>query len=66
MPPYQLPLRDVTLRSSSVLSLGKPNRHKLGQTIRLCELLNVLLCLLCPAAIKPGADKVEHYYCSLP
>ncbi|KAH6891540.1 hypothetical protein B0T10DRAFT_595824, partial [Thelonectria olida] len=33
-----------------------------GQTIQLCEQLNVLLCLVCPAAIKPGVDKVEHHY----
>ena len=27
-----------------------------------CEQLGVLLCLLCPAAIKPGADQVKHHY----
>jgi hypothetical protein len=33
-----------------------------GQVIRLCEELGVLLCLLCPAAIKPGTDQVKHHY----
>jgi hypothetical protein len=32
------------------------------QVIQLCEELNVLLCLLCPAAIKPGTDQVRHHY----
>jgi hypothetical protein len=32
------------------------------QIIQLCEELNVLLCLLCPAAIKPGVDQVKRHY----
>ena len=32
------------------------------QTIQLCEQLDVLLCLICEAAIKPEVDKVEHHY----
>ncbi|EXL40286.1 hypothetical protein FOCG_17174 [Fusarium oxysporum f. sp. radicis-lycopersici 26381] len=32
------------------------------QMIQLCEQLDVLLCLICEAAIKPEADKVEHHY----
>jgi hypothetical protein len=33
-----------------------------GQVIQLCKELNVLLCLLCPAAIKPGTEQVKHHY----
>ncbi|KAL3587410.1 hypothetical protein FPOAC2_13307 [Fusarium poae] len=32
------------------------------QIIQLCQELNVLLCLLCPAAIKPGVDQVKRHY----
>ncbi|RKK76561.1 hypothetical protein BFJ71_g16904 [Fusarium oxysporum] len=32
------------------------------QMIQLCKQLDVLLCLICEAAIKPEADKVEHHY----
>ncbi|KAL5592811.1 hypothetical protein FOBRF1_013119 [Fusarium oxysporum] len=32
------------------------------QVIQLCEELNALLCLLCPAAIKPGVDQVRRHY----
>jgi hypothetical protein len=39
-------------------ALTKPG----GQVIRLCKELGVLLCLLCPAAIKPGTDQVKHHY----
>jgi hypothetical protein len=33
-----------------------------GQVIQLCKELDVLICLLCPVAIKPGIDQVEHHY----
>src|SRR5690242_7051575 len=39
-------------------ALTKPEGH----VIQLCKELGVLLCLLCPAAIKPSADQVKHHY----
>ncbi|OBS17295.1 hypothetical protein FPOA_12210 [Fusarium poae] len=36
--------------------------NTVDQIIQLCEQLDVLLCLICEAAIKPEVDKVEHHY----
>jgi hypothetical protein len=30
--------------------------------IRLCEELDIILCLLCPGAVKPGVDQVRRHY----
>ncbi|EMT69789.1 hypothetical protein FOC4_g10000253, partial [Fusarium odoratissimum] len=30
--------------------------------IQLCKELDILICLLCPVAIKPGIDQVKHHY----
>jgi hypothetical protein len=32
------------------------------QVIQLCEELSVVICLLCPAVIKPDTDQVKHHY----
>ncbi|KNB04557.1 hypothetical protein FOXG_07206 [Fusarium oxysporum f. sp. lycopersici 4287] len=33
-----------------------------GQVIQLCKELDILICLLCPVAIKPRVDQVENHY----
>ncbi|KAF4342471.1 hypothetical protein FBEOM_3588 [Fusarium beomiforme] len=33
-----------------------------GQVIQLCKELDILICLLCPVAIKPRIDQVENHY----
>ncbi|KLP12887.1 Uncharacterized protein LW94_14400 [Fusarium fujikuroi] len=33
-----------------------------GQVIQLCKELDILICLLCPVAIRPHVNQVEHHY----
>ncbi|KAM5520406.1 hypothetical protein FOXYSP1_18830 [Fusarium oxysporum f. sp. phaseoli] len=58
--------KEVEEEGGSALPVSDTNNTALtkpgGQVIRLCKELGVLLCLLCPAAIKPGINQVKNHY----
>ncbi|KAH7231121.1 hypothetical protein BKA59DRAFT_504581 [Fusarium tricinctum] len=55
--------REINLREYYRFVIGKRFKIRLSSIhLSICKELNVLLCLLCPVAIKPGIDQVEHHY----
>ncbi|SCO86125.1 uncharacterized protein FRV6_10252 [Fusarium oxysporum] len=58
--------KEVKKEGGSALPVSNTNNAALtkpgGQVIRLCKELGILLCLLCPAAIKPGINQVKNHY----
>jgi hypothetical protein len=55
MPPVPDPNSNYNYHNNNTKAGG-------GQVIQLYKELDILICLLCPVAIKPGINQVKHHY----